>query len=141
MRLLRDQSGQIRIIEAFFASILILSTIALIPSPPPAANTTSEVLQMKSRNVLMSLDRSGYLSTLIEDGNWTALRKCVMSLLSSAIWYNLTVFDENMNVVNNTPIGSGSVAGGEIVSIEYLCASTDKDYGIYVVRLQLASVT
>lgn len=141
MRLLRDQSGQIRIIEAFFASILILSTIALIPSPPPAANTTSEVLQMKSRNVLMSLDRSGYLSTLIEDGNWTALRKCVMSLLSSAIWFNLTVFDENMNVVNNTPIGSGSVTGGEIVSIEYLCASTDKDYRIYVVRLQLASVT
>ena len=141
MKLLGDERGQIRIIEAFFASLLILSTIALIPSQPPAANTTNEVLQTKGRDALMTLDRNGYLSTLIKNGNWTVLRKCLMSLLSPAVWFNLTVFDENMNSVNNTPLRSGSPVSERIVSTEYVCAGISTDYEIYVVRLQLSSVT
>lgn len=141
MKLLRDERGQIRIIEAFFASLLILSTIALIPSQPPAANTTNEVLQRKGQDALMTLDRNGYLSTLIKNGNWTVLRKCLMSLLSPAIWFNLTVFDENMNAVNNTPISSGSPVSDKIVSAEYVCAGISREYRVYVVRLQLSSVT
>ena len=141
MKLLRDERGQIRIIEAFFASLLILSTVALIPSQPPVANTTNEVLQTKGQDALMTLDRNGYLSTLIENGNWTVLRKCLMSLLSPAIWFNLTVFDENMNAVNNTPISSGSPVSDKIVSAEYVCAGISREYRVYVVRLQLSSVT
>jgi len=141
MRLLRDNKGQIRIIEAFFASLLILSTIALIPSQPPIIDTTNEALQMKGQNVLTTLDRNGYLSTLIQKENWTILRKCLMSSLSPTIWFNLTVFDENMNAVNNTPISSGSPISEKIVSAEYVCAGISREYRVYVVRLQLSSVT
>jgi hypothetical protein len=135
MRLLRDNRGQIRIIEAFFASLLILSTIALIPSQPPAVDTSNGALQMKGQDALTTLDRNGYLSTLIENENWT------ISSLSSAIWFNLTVFDENMNGVNNTPISSGSPISEKIVSTEYVCAGISREYRVYMVRLQLSSVT
>lgn len=141
MRLLKDNRAQIRIIEAFFASLLILSTIALIPSQPPVIDTNNEVLQMKGQDALTTLDRNGFLSTLIENENWTALRKCLISSLSPAIWFNLTVFDENMDVVNNMPISSGSPISEKIVSAQYVCAGIGRDYRIYVVRLQLSSVT
>lgn len=141
MKLLKDNKGQIRIIEAFFASVLILSTIALIPSPPPLVDTTNGVLQLKAQDMLTTLDRNGYLSTLIENGNWSALRECLESSLSPAVWFNLTVFDENMNPVNNMPISSGNTAGEKVISAEYVCASTNRDYKIYVVRLQLSNVT
>ena len=141
MKLLKDNRGQIRIIEAFFASVLILSTIALIPSPPPLVDTTNGVLQLKAQDVLTTLDRNGYLSRLIENGNWSALRNCLESSLSSTVWFNLTVFDENMNTVNNIPISSGNTASGKIISVEYVCASTSRNYRINIVRLQLSSVT
>jgi hypothetical protein len=51
------------------------------------------------------------------------------------------VFDENMNVVNNTPISSGSPVSEKIVSAEYVCAGITREYRVYVVRLQLSSVT
>jgi hypothetical protein len=141
MKLLRDKKGQIRIIEAFFASLLILSTIALIPSQPPAIDTSDEALQMKGQDALTTLDRNGYLSTLIENENWTVLRRCLMSSLSPAIWFNLTVFDENMNAINNAPVSSGSPVSEKIVSAEYVCAGISREYKVYVIRLQLSSVT
>lgn len=141
MRLLRDNKGQIRIIEAFFASLLILSTIALIPSQNPVIETTNEALQLKGQNALTTLDSNGYLSTLIENENWTVLRKCLISSLSPAIWFNLTVFDENMSALNNTPISSGSPVSEKIVSAEYVCAGISRQYRVYVVRLQLSRVT
>ena len=141
MSLLKDNKGQIRIIEAFFASLLILSTIALIPSQPPAVDTSNGGLQMKGQDALTTLDRNGYLSILIENENWTILKKCLTSSLSPAIWFNLTVFDENMNAVNNTPISSGSPISEKIVSVEYVCAGISIEYRVYVVRLQLSSVT
>jgi hypothetical protein len=141
MRLLRDNKGQIRIIEAFFASLLILSTIALIPSQPPAVDTTNGALQTKGQDTLTTLDRNGYLSILIENENWTVLRKCLISSLSPTIWFNLTVFDENMNAVNNMPITSGSPISEKIVSADYVCAGVSREYRVYVVRLQLSSVT
>lgn len=141
MRLLKDNRGQIRIIEAFFASLLILSTITLIPSQPPATDTSNGVLQSQGQDALMALDRNGYLSTLIENGNWTTLRKCLLSSLSPAIWFNLTVFDENMNPINNMSISSGSPISPKIVSTEYVCAGIGRLYAIYLVRLQMSSVT
>jgi hypothetical protein len=141
MRLLRDNKGQIRIIEAFFASLLILSTIALIPSQPSAIDSSNGALQTKGQDALTTLDRNGYLSTLIENENWAALRKCLISSLSPAIWFNLTVFDENMNTVNNIPISTGSPISEKIVSIEYVCAGIGRCYTVYLVRLQLSSVT
>ena len=141
MKLLKDNKGQIRIIEAFFASILILSSVALIPSQPPVEKTNESVLNFKAQEVLATLDRNGFLSKLIENTSWTALKKCVESSLSPAIWFNLTVFNENMQPVNDIPISNGSPISEKITATEYVCASVGTNYRIYVIRLQLASVT
>jgi len=141
MRLLNDKKGQIRIIEAFFASALILSSLALIPSGTPVTTSDTQVLSSTATHVLTTLDSDGYLSTLIENGSWMTLRECVESALSPSIWFNLTVFNDNMQQINDIQISSGNPVGQTVVSTEYVCASVSADYNIYIIRLQLSTVS
>jgi hypothetical protein len=138
---LNDNKGQIRIIEAFFASVLILSSLAFIPSETLVENSNTQVLRSTATQVLTALDNDGFLSKLIENSSWTGLRRCVESALSPNVWFNLTVFNENMERVNDIQICSGNPVGQAIVSTEYICASVSRDYSIYIIRLQLSTVS
>ena len=139
MRLLKDNRGQIRIIEAFFASILLLSSLTLIPATQNNSND-STILASTARNVLMSLDSNGYLASLVSNQSWINLKSSIQSSLSPMVWFNLTVFDENMTCINDIPICSGSAVSDRIVAVDYVCAGIGSNYVIYIIRLQLALV-
>jgi hypothetical protein len=140
LRLIKDNKGQIRIIEAFFASILLLSALTLIPAAQNNSNDAYTSLSSTAQNLLLSLDSNGHLSTLINNENWIELKKSIQSSISPSTWFNLTVFDENMICINDTPICSGSVISNNIAAVNYVCASTNSDYTVYIIRLQLAQV-
>lgn len=139
MRLLKDKKGQIRIIEAFFASILLLSSLTLIPATQNNSND-STILASTAHNVLMSLDSNGYLASLVSNQSWINLKSSIQSSLSPMVWFNLTVFDENMTCINDIPICSGSAVSDRIVAVDYVCAGIGSNYVIYIIRLQLALV-
>ena len=90
--------------------------------------------------VIVTLDSDAYLSKLVDDANWTAIRSSVQSLVPLSIWFNLTIFDENMARLNDVPICSGSAVSDNIASVDSVIASINNNYAVYVVRLQLASV-
>jgi len=140
VRLLKDNKGQIRIIEAFFASILLLSSLTLIPMVQEQSSDSSEILSSTAHNILMSLDSNGQLASLISDESWINLKSCIQSSLSPMVWFNLTVFDHNMTRVNDIPITSGTAVNDRIVAVDYICASTGSNYAVYIIRLQLAGV-
>jgi hypothetical protein len=140
VRLLKDKKGQIRTIEAFFASILLLSALALIPVAEKSSSDSTESFSSTARNILMSLDSNGHLASLISNESWVNLKSCIQSSLSPMVWFNLTVFDENMTAINDIPITSGSAVNDRIVAVDYVCASTSSDYAVYIIRLQLAEV-
>ncbi len=77
----------------------------------------------------------------MDNGSWSELKDCFQSALSPGIWFNVTVFDENMNPLNNIPITSGSAVNDKIVAVDYVCPSTSSNYTIYIIRLQLATVS
>lgn len=141
MRSFKDNRGQIRVIEAFFAAVLLLSALAMIPSETHVGGSNDEVLHSLAWRTLITLDSDGTLSRLIENGSWTTLRECVQSLLSPAAWFNLTIFDENMNPINAIQISSGSPINKDIVAVNYVCASLSSNYRICVIRLQLSNVS
>jgi hypothetical protein len=141
MRLLKDNKGQIRVIEAFFASILLLSVLTLIPSGSNIKDTGDQGLISMGQRVLLTLDNNGYLSRLIENSSWTTLRKCIQSSFSPTVWFNLMVFNENDTAMNDIPISNGSPINSKIVSLDYICASQSQNYGIYIIRLQLSVVS
>ena len=140
MRLLKDKKGQIRTIEAFFASILMLSSLTLIPMVQERSSDSTETLSSAAYNILMSLDSDGQLASLIANESWVDLKSCVQSSLSPMVWFNLTVFDETMNRINDVPVTSGTAVNDRIAAVDYVCAGTDGNYAVYIVRLQLAEV-
>ena len=140
MKFLSDKKGQVRVIEAFFASILILSCLTLIPAQPTPKNTSSTSLASLAENTLLSLDSDGHLSRLVANRNWTALRQSIESSLPLTVWFNLTVFDQNNNVLNSYPICDGGAVSRTITSFTYVCGSPDSNFEVYVLQLQLAAV-
>jgi len=140
VRLLKDNRGQLRIIEAFFASILLLSSLTLITATRSDLTDSTEILASTALNVLMSLDSNGYLASLVSNQSWINLKSSIQSSLSPMVWFNLTVFDENMARINDVPICSGSAVSDRIVAVDYVCAGISSNYAVYIIRLQLALV-
>ncbi len=140
MRLLKNNKGQIRVIEAFFASVLLLSSLTLIPAIQRNSNNSTGTLSSTALDVLMNLDDKGNLANLVDDRNWTQLESCIQSYVPLTVWFNLTVFNENMEQLNDVPISSGSAVSENIEAADYVCASMNRNYAVYIVRLQLAAV-
>jgi hypothetical protein len=139
LRLLKDKRGQVRVIEAFFASILVLSCLTLIPAQQTTQSPSINLVS-KAQNVLLSLDGNGRLAGLIDNRDWAALSKSVESAVPIAMWYNLTVYDVDMNTLNEFPICNGGAVSNQISSVTYVCASQNRTFAVYVLQLQLAVV-
>ena len=139
MKLLKDKKGVVRVIEAFLASLLLMSCLAMIPAQPSSHDSTG-TLASTAQNVLLSLDSNGHLATLVNNQDWTDLKNSIESALPLTVWFNLTVFDENMHVLNVFPICNGGAVSNSIVSVDYVCASQSSTYTVYILQLQLSQV-
>jgi len=133
-----DNKGQIRIIEAFLAvsvmfSVMIFTTpMSSTPSFEKQAN-----LRKIGSQILSNLDNNGTLGRLIEGGNWTALRQTMDLSLPQGLFYNLTIYDENMHIVNTQQISNTGQLGQQAVMSQYLCATQSSETHFYTVRLLL----
>ncbi len=139
MKIIENKKGQARVIEAFLASLMLISCLTLIPAPTSVKNST-ENLVSTAQNVLLSLDSNGHLATLIDSRNWTALKDSIESALPLTAWFNLTVLDKDMNIINPFPISNAGAVSDKVVSLDYVCASQNSTYTIYVLRLQLSEI-
>ena len=135
-----NKKGQIRMLEAFLAVLVILSTSVFSITLSPTTNSDNEkLLATLGMQVLMELDNNGTLGNFIDEKNWTAVRASIEILLPTGVSYNVTVYDDTMNQINDSIISNG-LKGQKIVSVEYLCASQSSEVHFYLVRLQLAFV-
>ncbi len=139
-RLIKNKRGQIRTIEAFFAVVLLLSSMTLFAKTQSTATDTNESLSSTAYSTLLSLDSDGKIGVLIENGSWLEIKELVQTTLPPAAWFNLTVFDRNMARLNEIPICTGNAVSDKIASIDYVCASINGNYTVYLVRLQVSAV-
>lgn len=130
--------GQIRILETFFAALLIFSALFLISAPSTKNNDNPNSLQAAGISALLQLDSDGSLSKLIKNRSWNTLRNILWQTLPNGVWFNLTVLDSQGNQLNDVIISNGSPVSDTIVSVEYLCAASNPAYSIYILYLQLA---
>ncbi len=136
-----NDSGQIRVLEAFFASAIIFGSLILTGPIYVASKNTNDnrTLYSLGLNVLTELDREGELGQLIAQNNWTEVSSCLSLLLPFGVSYNVTIYNENLEVVNSSPISDGSLEGKNVVSVQYLLVERTH-LNFYVVRLQLAYI-
>ena len=139
LKLLRNKKGQVRIIEAFFATILLMACLSIIPASTSVKDSTQN-LASTAQNILLSFDSNGHLAALIKSQNWASLKECIESSLPLTVWFNLTVFDQTMHVLNPFPISNAGTVSDKIISIDYICASQSSTYTIYFLQLQLSEI-
>ena len=120
MRLIKNKKGQVRVIEAFFASMLLLGRLALIPAQVTPRSPTSNLV-WKAENILLTLNGDGHLSSLIDNHDWSAIKNSIESALPLTTWFNLTVYDQNQNILNPFPISNGGAVSRNIISYNYVC--------------------
>jgi len=133
-----NKKGQIRMLEAFLAVLVIFSTSIISITFSPSRNFNDEkLLSTSGMQALIELDSDGTLGRLVDERNWTALSESLKILLPVGVSYNLTVYDDAMYQINNSTVGNG-LRGQKVVSIEYPCASQSTECYFYLVRLQLA---
>jgi hypothetical protein len=137
LKLLNNRKGQVRVIEAFLASMMLLACLTFIPAAT-TQKTSSDNLTGKAQTVLLSLDSDGTLSHLVTQKDWTALSQSLGAALPLTVWYNLTVYDANMHVLNPYSICNGGAVSSNIASVTYVCASQNSTFAVYVLQLQLA---
>jgi hypothetical protein len=135
----RQNKGQIRIIEAFLAVLIVFSSFAIFSN----LNVTqyvekSEDLASIGLQALMKLDSDGELGRFIDSKNWTALRDALNIVLPVSVCFNLTVYDEAMNQVNDYGISNGALSSQEIAFVDYVCASQSAVFHCYKIYLHLA---
>ncbi len=138
-RFLGNKRGQVRVIEAFFASVLLLSCLTLIPGPAAPKDSPAD-MAWRAQNVLSSLDSDGHLAQLVAAHDWVGLRGSLESALPLTVWFNLTVCDRNLVVLNDYPICNSGAVSSQITSVNYVCASPSSVYAVYVLQLQLAVI-
>ena len=136
----KSTKGQIRVAEAFLSAFIIFSAMAICSAlSPPSNGGSQQTLATQGMRALLQLDSDGTLGNMIARSNWTALSDALPLLLPMGVSYNLTVYDESMQQINNVPITNGNLVGN-IAAVEYLCASQGLQYHSYTLRLQLAVV-
>lgn len=131
--------GQLRIIEAFLAVLIIFSSFAISANLTVTQNTTNhDDLPSIGLQALMKLDLDGSLGEYIEDGDWAALRDALNLVLPTGIAFNLTVYNGQMQQVNTDVISNGGFSSQDITFVEYVCASQGIDFHCYIIHLYLA---
>ena len=136
----RSSRGQIRVAEAFLSAFIIFSALAICSALSPPSNVDNQqALAAQGMRALIQLDSDGTLTSMIAQGNWTALSTALQLLLPLGVSYNLTVYDENMQQVNTISITNGNLIGN-VAAVQYLCATQSLQYHSYTLCLQLAVV-
>jgi hypothetical protein len=138
LKFLTDKKGQVRVIEAFLASLLLTGCIAIIPIY--SNYNEPQNLNSEARNILTSLDSNGALAIFIDNENWQGLKNTLNAAIPITLWYNLTIFDENANILNPISISSSGVINENINSIDYMSVSPNSQFAVYILRLQISTV-
>jgi len=138
----RQKAGQIRIIEAFLAVLIVFSSFTLSTGLTVSRNADRrDDLVSVGLQALMVLDSDGGFGKSITESNWTGLRNQLELVLPAGVSFNLTVYDSQMNIVNDAIVSNGGFSSQEVSLVEYACSEQATTYRGYVIHLYLAVTT
>lgn len=140
----KDVKGQMRVIETIVAILIILSAFAFIYFfivPPSSPTYETDELEKVGYIALHNLDEQGILGRLVYDEEWIKIADTLMVSLPSDVYFNLTVYDPDNNIVNSLPIYYGDPlvfrTSGSVASVAYGIPGYQTNYEPRVLILQL----
>jgi hypothetical protein len=136
--MIQNRKGQIRTLEAFFATLLVFSSLIISTGlPTPSDRDNHKPLADLGKQVLIALDCDGVLGKLIDQKDLAAIHGSISLLLPAGVSFNLTIYDRANQPLNNVTMSNG-LRSKEVVSVWYPCASQSPTGDFYLVCLQLS---
>jgi hypothetical protein len=105
-----NNKGQMRVIEAILASFIIivsLSFVGFFATNPTSQKYETTELDKMGYNTLHDLDLQGILGQYVYGQRWDNLGAALSVTLPVDVYFNMTIFDSNNNIVNNVTISYG----------------------------------
>jgi len=144
MRFARGRRGQMRVVEAIMASLIIVFAVAfvnLFVATPASPKYESSELEKIGYNVLHDLDEEGLLARFVNNADWVNLTAALAASLPTDVYFNLTVYDVSGRVVNTQSIGYGTsrvfTGSDYVASVTYVVPGYQLVYKPRVLVLQL----
>lgn len=110
MKIKRWNKGQMRVIEAILASLIIVAALTFVNffsvNPSREKYEISE-LDRLGYNVLHGLDMEGILGKFVYSQEWNYLQAALSVTLPADVYYNLTILDLNRTAINDINISYG----------------------------------
>lgn len=139
-----ERSGQMRVIEAIMASLLIVFAVAfvnLFAVAPASRSYESSDLEKIGYNVLRDFDEEGLLARFVDTADWVNLTSALAAALPTNVYFNLTVYDVSGVVLNGQAISYGSASvfanSDYVASVTYVVPGYQLVYRPRVLVLQL----
>ena len=130
--------GVVHTLDVFLAAVIIVTTLLFASQMPRERDYLEETgLDSLGMQALLMLDSNSTLGRLVHSGDWDGLELALRAVLPTRVSFNLTVIDEQGNVVNTREISNGGVSGRRIESVEYLLAVESSSCPLFRLRLQL----
>jgi hypothetical protein len=132
-----------RVVETLLASFIFISaltfvnTFFVLPSSPKYEVTD---LEKMGHNALHDLDDQRILSDFVYNEKWDDLQLALMTFLSPDIYFNLTIYDLDHNIINGeTRITYGTEDTFETwtTSIMYTLSGYQSQYDPRILLLEL----
>jgi hypothetical protein len=150
--MLKNEKGQMRVVETILASIVIMVTLTFVNSvviPPYSPRYEATELEKLGYNVLHNLEARGILTRYVYDPDiakgQSLLRSALMVSLPSDVYFNLTIYRldeygglhmEGQDIFYGDP---EAFQNPKLVStVTYVLASSGDYYDPRILVLQLA---
>ncbi|MDH5437299.1 MAG: hypothetical protein OEX76_00170 [Candidatus Bathyarchaeota archaeon] len=145
MRKTKSNKGQMRVVEALLASLVILVAITFInvfAVAPSSSMYEASESEKVGYNVLHDLDEQGLLCRFVYNKEWENLTAALMTSLPPDVYFDLTVYYLNDTVVNEgVPIRYGNPnifeTSGSVASVSYIVPGYQTNYDPKILVLQL----
>ena len=133
-----------RVVEVILASFIILFAMAFVNTfalAPSSSKYEVTDLEKMGYNVLHNLDKKGLLGRFVCNREWENLTAALMISLPPYVYFNLTVYDQDDEIVKDVLIRYGDSEVFEsasfMASVKYVVPGYQEVYAPRVLVLQL----
>jgi len=133
-----SRRGVVHTLDSFFAAVIIVTALLYASQFPRERDYLDDKnLDVMGMQALVRLDGNGTLGRLVDSGSWDDVELVLRMALPTGVSFNLTVLNEQGDIVNTRVVSNGGLLGRKIESVEYLLAVESGDCPLYRLRLQL----
>ncbi len=144
---MKKNRGQMRIIETILAAIIIASALFFVnffSANPRSSSYEVDDLEQMGYSVLLDLDQNGILAPMVYQSKWTDLRTALKLTLPVDVYFNLTVYrldGDLLSKVDNDKIRSDDLTilsdAKNVASVSYGLIGTSDVYNPRLLMLQI----